>query len=158
MYGRCVIALSRTYLYISTYVLTAEISFTHNASCSFIFTLFGNRLISESASIFNYRDLTYQYIFIFTGVSIIVGIVTRSREPVGLRHKMGNSKSKKVKISDEQSQSAQTTKEESRERINSLKTDVTDGDVKRTNEELDGENRDKDNASSASTVEVLDDK
>ncbi|KAH9639373.1 hypothetical protein HF086_002062 [Spodoptera exigua] len=71
---------------------------------------------------------------------------------------MGNSKSKKLKISDEQNQSANKTKEESRERINSLKTDTTDGDAKKTNEEMDAENRDKDNASSASTVEVLDDK
>ncbi|KAJ8724374.1 hypothetical protein PYW08_015848 [Mythimna loreyi] len=72
---------------------------------------------------------------------------------------MGNSKSKKVKISDEQPQHVGKNKAESRERINSLKTDLSDAGSKNANEGFDnGENRDKDNASSASTVEVLDDK
>ncbi|KAJ8719073.1 hypothetical protein PYW07_016629 [Mythimna separata] len=71
---------------------------------------------------------------------------------------MGNSKSKKVKISDEQTQHVGKDKSECRERINSLKNESDDGS-KNANEGFDsGENRDKDNASSASTVEVLDDK
>lgn len=76
-----------------------------------------------------------------------------------LRHKMGNSKSKKVKISDEQTQHDPKNSTESRERINSLKPDISDIGSKNANEGSDnGENKDKDNASSASTVEVLDDK
>ena len=64
-----------------------------------------------------------------------------------------------MKISDEQTQNVSKNKAESRERINSLKTDISDAGSKNTNEGLDnGENKDKDNASSASTVEVLDDK
>lgn len=146
------------YLYISTYVLTAEISFEYIANCSFIFTLFGNRLISESVATFNYRDSLIN-IFIFAEVRIIFDTVIRACEPVDLRHKMGNSKSKKVKISEEQTQNVPTNKEESRERINSLKTDITDAESKNTNEGFDnGESKDRDNASSASTVEALDDK
>lgn len=72
---------------------------------------------------------------------------------------MGNSKSKKVKISDEQTQNVTKNNEESRERINSLKTDISDVGSKNINEGFDnGENKDRDNASSASTVEVLDEK
>lgn len=75
---------------------------------------------------------------------------------------MGNSKSKKVKISQSD------TENEPRERINSIKTDLTEATtdsnqptvVRNENEvssELDGV-KEIDNASSASTVEVLDDK
>uniref|UniRef100_A0A2A4JL33 Uncharacterized protein n=1 Tax=Heliothis virescens TaxID=7102 RepID=A0A2A4JL33_HELVI len=146
------------YLYMSTYVLPTKISFTNTANCSFIFTLFGNRLINESASTFNYRDSLIS-IFIFGGVRIIRDTVIRAWEPVDLSHKMGNSKSKKVKISDEQTQNVTKNNEETRERINSLKTDVSDAGYKNVNDGFDnGESKDKDNASSASTVEVLDDK
>lgn len=160
LYGRCVIVALSCCIYISvgTYVLTTEISFTNIANCSFIFTLFGTRLIDGSACTFNYRDSLIS-IFILVEVSIIVDTVTRACEPVDLRHKMGNSKSKKVKISDEQTQHVEKNKAESRERINSLKTDVSDTGSKNANEGFDsGENKDRDNASSASTVEVLDDK
>ena len=61
----------RMYLYISTHVLTAEISFTNTANCSFVFTLFGNRLISGSASTFNYGDSLIS-IFIIVEVRIII--------------------------------------------------------------------------------------
>lgn len=75
---------------------------------------------------------------------------------------MGNSKSKKVKICQSD------TENEPRERINSIKTDLTEATtdsnqptvVRNENEvssELDGV-KEIDNASSASTVEVLDDK
>lgn len=72
---------------------------------------------------------------------------------------MGNSKSKKVKISNEQTPNNQKNTEESHERINALKNDVADSGSKDTNGEYEaGESKDRDNASSASTVEVLDDK
>lgn len=64
-----------------------------------------------------------------------------------------------MKISDEQTQNVSKNKGESRERINSLKTEIPEAGSRSTNEGFDnGENKDKDNASSASTVEVLDDK
>ncbi|CAB3235829.1 unnamed protein product [Arctia plantaginis] len=71
---------------------------------------------------------------------------------------MGNSKSKKVKISDEQAQNVQKNTEQNNERINSLKTEIPDSSMNKLGEYESGENKDRDNASSASTVEVLDDK
>lgn len=77
---------------------------------------------------------------------------------------MGNSKSKKVKISQ-----SETEKDvEPRERINSIKTDLYDEtNTTQQPKNINNENeatgdmdkiKDTDNASSASTVEVLDDK
>ncbi|CAG5046475.1 unnamed protein product [Parnassius apollo] len=72
---------------------------------------------------------------------------------------MGNTKSKKVKIT--QCDTPQT-EGENRERINSIKTDISDATGKEIgagDKESDQiEDKQHDNASSASTVEVLDDK
>lgn len=73
--------------------------------------------------------------------------------------KMGNSKSKKMKIT--QSDGQQTN--DNRERINTIKTETNDVDLTKKNIEGDSNNeqieeKSNDNASSASTVEVLDDK
>ncbi|KPJ08372.1 hypothetical protein RR48_13111 [Papilio machaon] len=71
---------------------------------------------------------------------------------------MGNTKSKKVKITQTGPVGAEN---ENRERINSIKTDVSDVNAKRNvgDKEMDQmEEKQHDNASSASTVEVLDDK
>lgn len=72
---------------------------------------------------------------------------------------MGNSKSKKMKIT----QSDGQTTEVNRERINSIKTDSPDvnvvnkiAEIEKTTEQT--EEKSNDNASSASTVEVLDEK
>ncbi|CAF4900973.1 unnamed protein product [Pieris macdunnoughi] len=68
---------------------------------------------------------------------------------------MGNSKSKKMKISTD------TTVEESHERINTIKTESLDNANKNNEVEIASEQieeKNNDNASSASTVEVLDDK
>ncbi|KPJ02442.1 hypothetical protein RR46_08239 [Papilio xuthus] len=70
---------------------------------------------------------------------------------------MGNTKSKKVKITQTGPVGAE---DENRERINSIKTEVSDVNAKR-NADKDMEQMEEkqhDNASSASTVEVLDDK
>ncbi|CAG4945136.1 unnamed protein product [Colias eurytheme] len=73
---------------------------------------------------------------------------------------MGNSKSKKMKIT----QSDTTKAEECRERINSIKTespDVNSAAIRNNDMEMGSEQNEEksnDNASSASTVEVLDDK
>lgn len=69
---------------------------------------------------------------------------------------MGNSKSKKMKINQNEGQNV----EEDQGRINSLKTDISDTPPKIEEENVTEQNKDKDNdnASSASTVEVLDDK
>lgn len=69
---------------------------------------------------------------------------------------MGNSKSKKMKINQNEGQNV----EEDQGRINSLKTDISDTPAKIEEENVTEQNKDKDNdnASSASTVEVLDDK
>ncbi|OWR41437.1 hypothetical protein KGM_202621 [Danaus plexippus plexippus] len=72
---------------------------------------------------------------------------------------MGNSKSKKMKIT--QSDGQQTN--DNRERINTIKTETNDVDLTKKNIEGDSNNeqieeKSNDNASSASTVEVLDDK
>lgn len=72
---------------------------------------------------------------------------------------MGNSKSKKLKITDVPSEDTRNNEE----RINKLKSDIQEAPPKTTN---DGSSQDPerakekepDNASSASTVEVLDDK
>ncbi|CAK1544113.1 unnamed protein product [Leptosia nina] len=69
---------------------------------------------------------------------------------------MGNSKSRKMKISQ-----ADTNTEESRERINTIKTESPDVSVQKNGVEVASEQteeKNNDNASSASTVEVLDDK
>ncbi|CAH3984172.1 unnamed protein product [Pieris brassicae] len=68
---------------------------------------------------------------------------------------MGNSKSKKMKISTD------STVEESHERINAIKTESLDNANKNNEVEMASEQieeKNNDNASSASTVEVLDDK
>lgn len=65
---------------------------------------------------------------------------------------MGNSKSKKLKISE-----APGDEKHSEERINTIKTDISDA-MPRTAKDDDHKEKDHDNASSASTVEVLDDK
>ncbi|CAH2085415.1 unnamed protein product [Euphydryas editha] len=72
---------------------------------------------------------------------------------------MGNSKSRKMKISQSESQQP----EENRERINSIKTDALDVNAPQKSPEIETgaeqmEEKCNDNASSASTVEVLDDK
>lgn len=68
---------------------------------------------------------------------------------------MGNSKSKKLKISQEATQN----NEECKERINSIKSEIADA-TKRDEDgnEMEQKEKDNDNASSASTVEVLDEK
>lgn len=67
---------------------------------------------------------------------------------------MGNSKSRKVKISQEEpSKGAEDTKG----RINYIKSDIAEAPMSNHDVEI-GESDLKDNASSASTVEVLDDK
>lgn len=67
---------------------------------------------------------------------------------------MGNSKSKKVKISQEEP--AKGT-EETKGRINYIKSEIPDAPITKQHVEV-AESDLKDNASSASTVEVLDDK
>lgn len=126
------------------------------SNCSFICTLFDNRLICGSVST-NYTNTLISG-FIYTKARIIAGIVTIERVFVHLRHKMGNSKSKKVKISDEQTQNVQKNTEPNNERINTLKTEIPDTSMSKPGEYEGGDSKDRDNASSASTVEVLDDK
>ena len=72
---------------------------------------------------------------------------------------MGNSKSKKMKISQADAQPV----EDNRERINTIKTDSLDVNVSKSSGQIEVateqmEEKNNDNASSASTVEVLDDK
>lgn len=72
---------------------------------------------------------------------------------------MGNSKSKKMKISQADAQPV----EDNRERINTIKTDSLDVNVSKNSGQIEVateqmEEKNNDNASSASTVEVLDDK
>lgn len=68
---------------------------------------------------------------------------------------MGNSKSKKMKIT----QSEPQNNEEDRGRINAIKTDISsDGNQAKKDNATEQKDKDNDNASSASTVEVLDDK
>ncbi|CAH0723662.1 unnamed protein product, partial [Brenthis ino] len=72
---------------------------------------------------------------------------------------MGNSKSKKMKISQADVQPS----EDNQERISSLKTESLDVNVSKTSGQVEiaaeqMEEKNNDNASSASTVEVLDDK
>lgn len=64
---------------------------------------------------------------------------------------MGNLKSKKLKISE-----APSDEKQNEERINTIKTDISDATGKSINS--DGNKEKDDNASSASTVEALDDK
>lgn len=70
---------------------------------------------------------------------------------------MGNSKSKKLKISQDEPQNSV----ESKERINSIKSEIADAALTTKRDDRNGveqKEKDNDNASSASTVEVLDDK
>ncbi|CAH2210910.1 jg24100 [Pararge aegeria aegeria] len=72
---------------------------------------------------------------------------------------MGNSKSKKMKITQSDGQAT----EGNRERINSIKTDSPDVNVANKSSEIEKaselmEEKNNDNASSASTVEALDEK
>lgn len=69
---------------------------------------------------------------------------------------MGNSKSRKMRVTEINSEN--TKPEVSRERINSLKTDIPDAANDSGNLKAGGGIIDDDNASSASTVEVLDQK
>lgn len=73
---------------------------------------------------------------------------------------MGNIKSKKVKINQGE---LQNNDEKNNERINTIKTEISDGDliknIKEDSQDLDfNKDKEHDNASSASTVEVLDEK
>jgi hypothetical protein len=65
---------------------------------------------------------------------------------------MGNSKSKKMKISGDV-----PTNDEDSGTIHSLKTDISDAVPVHKKEESEQKEKEMDNASSASTVEVLDD-
>lgn len=72
---------------------------------------------------------------------------------------MGNTKSKKVKISQGE---PPNNEEKNNERINAIKTELPQANIIKNIKEEDGEdldqNKDHDNTSSASTVEVLDEK
>lgn len=72
---------------------------------------------------------------------------------------MGNIKSRKLKIN----QTEQNVENNKNERINAIKSDVAEATFKDKNDEPEtdleqNKEKDHDNASSASTVEVLDDK